>query len=46
MTMQAKITIELLDNIQDAFDRHNVDAILSYFADDCEWLMARGPLLW
>ena len=41
--MQTKITIELLDAIQDAFNRHDVDAILSYFADDCEWLMARGP---
>ena len=39
----AKITIELLDTIQDAFNRHDVEGILSYFADECEWLMARGP---
>ena len=39
----AKITIELLDTIQDAFNQHDVEGILSYFADDCEWLMARGP---
>ncbi len=38
-----KITIELLDAIQDGFNRHDVEGILSYFADDCEWLMARGP---
>lgn len=38
-----KITIELLDAIQDAFNRQDVDGILSYFAEDCEWLMARGP---
>ncbi len=37
------VTIELLDAIQDAFNRRDVDAILSYFVDDCEWLMARGP---
>ena len=37
------ITIELLDAIQDAFNRHDVDGILAHFADDCEWLMARGP---
>lgn len=37
------VTIELLDAIQDAFNRQDVDAILSFFADDCEWLMARGP---
>ena len=38
-----KVTPELLDEIQDAFNRHDVDGILSHFADDCEWLMARGP---
>ena len=43
MTNKGKVTIELLDAIQDAFNRHDVDGILSYFADDCEWLMARGP---
>ena len=37
------VTIELLDAIQDAFNRHDVEGILSYFADHCEWLMARGP---
>jgi len=46
MTNEGKPTIELLDAIQDAFNRHDVDAILSYFADDCEWLMARGPDPW
>lgn len=43
MTEHRKPSIELLDAIQDAFNRHDVDGILSYFADDCEWLMARGP---
>ena len=37
-----EVTAELLDEIQDAFNRHDVDGILSHFADDCEWLMARG----
>ncbi|MDJ0947912.1 MAG: nuclear transport factor 2 family protein [Alphaproteobacteria bacterium] len=37
------VTIELLDAIQDAFNRHDVDGILSFFAEDCLWLMARGP---
>jgi len=40
------VTIALLDAIQDGFNRHDVPAILSYFADDCEWLMARGPDPW
>lgn len=38
-----KVTTSLLDAIQDAFNRHDVPGILSYFAEDCEWLMARGP---
>jgi hypothetical protein len=38
------ITVELLDVIQDAFNCHDVDGILAYFTDDCEWLMARGLL--
>ena len=37
------ITIALLDAIQDAFNRHDVDTILEHFADDVVWLMARGP---
>lgn len=40
------VTVELLDAIQDAFNRHDVEGILSYFSDDCEWLMARGPDPW
>ena len=41
-----KLTVALLDTIQDAFNRHDVEAILSYFHDECEWLMARGPDPW
>ena len=41
--MTRPITIALLDEIQDGFNRHDVDGILSHFAEDCEWLMARGP---
>ena len=40
------VTIALLDEIQDGFNRHDVAGILSHFADDCEWLMARGPDPW
>lgn len=41
--MARKVTIALLDEIQDGFNRHDVEAILAHFAEDCEWLMARGP---
>ena len=40
------VTIELLDIIQAGFNDHDVDGILSHFAEDCEWLMARGPVPW
>ena len=40
----SEVTSELLDAIQNAFNRRDVDEILSYFANDCEWLMARGPI--
>ena len=46
MADNSAVTIELLDAIQDAFNRHDVDGILAYFADACEWLMARGPDAW
>ncbi len=39
--MEREITIALLDEIQDGFVRHDVDAILSHFTEDCIWLMAR-----
>lgn len=41
--MAREVTMELLDEIQDGFNRHDVDAILSHFTDDGIWLMARGP---
>ena len=37
------VSIEYLDEIQDGFNQHDVDAILSHFATNCIWLMARGP---
>jgi taurine dehydrogenase small subunit len=46
VTNKGKVSNELLDAIQEAFNRHDVDGILSYFTDDCEWLMAGGPDRW
>ena len=39
----SKITIQLLDEIQDGFNRHDVPDILSRFTEDGTWLMASGP---
>ena len=41
--MSHRITIEYLDEICQEFNQQDVDAILSHFATDCVWLMARGP---
>lgn len=46
MSQQSVVTMELIDAIQDAFNRHDVPEILAFFAEDCEWLMARGPDPW
>ena len=41
--MARQVTLALLDEIQDGFNQHDVDAILSHFTEDCIWVMARGP---
>jgi ketosteroid isomerase-like protein len=37
---------ETLQALLAAFNRHDLDAIMSYFADDCELLLPRGPEPW
>ena len=37
------VSPELLDEIAGAFNRHDIDAILAYFAEDCVFLLSRGP---
>ena len=41
--MSRPITIEYLDEICQEFNQQDVDGILSHFAAECVWLMARGP---
>lgn len=43
MPSPRKVTLALLDEIQDAFNRRDAELIVSHFAEDCIWLMARGP---
>ncbi|WP_198413777.1 nuclear transport factor 2 family protein [Cryobacterium sp. TMT2-15-1] len=33
--MSDKVTRDVLNNFLDAFNRHDLDAIMGYFADDC-----------
>lgn len=41
-TVSQPVTIELMAGFLDAFNRHDLDAIMGYFADDCVFYMPRG----
>ena len=36
------VTVDLLKAFLDAFNRHDLDAIMGFFADDCVFYMPRG----
>ena len=40
--MSDPVTVELLKAFLDAFNRHDLDAIMDYFAEDCVFYMPRG----
>jgi ketosteroid isomerase-like protein len=40
--MPEQATVELLKGFLDAFNRHDLNAIMDYFADDCVFYMPRG----
>jgi hypothetical protein len=40
--MPEHVTIELLKGFLEAFNRHDLDAIMGYFSDDCIFYMPRG----
>ena len=40
--MSEHMTVELLKAFLDAFNRHDLDAIMTYFADECVFYMPRG----
>lgn len=41
-SMSEPVTVELLKAFLEAFNRHDLDAIMSFFADDCVFYMPRG----
>jgi ketosteroid isomerase-like protein len=43
---QHTVTVETLKQFVAAFNAHDLDAVMSFFAEDCELLMARGPEPW
>ena len=40
------ITTETLTQILDAFNRHDLDAIMTFFSEDCSFDFPRGPEPW
>lgn len=40
--MSKQVTVELLKGFLESFNRHDLDAIMGYFADDCVFYMPRG----
>lgn len=46
MADEDEVTVDTLKRILEAFNRHDLDAIMSFFADDCVLEMPRGPHPW
>ena len=42
-TQEMTVTEETLKQILDAFNRHDLDAIMEFFSDDCSFDFPRGP---
>jgi hypothetical protein len=40
--MSERVTVELLKSFLEAFNRHDLDAIMECFADDCVFYMPKG----
>ena len=40
--MSQQVTVKLLKEFLDAFNRHDLDAIMDFFSDDCVFYMPRG----
>ena len=45
-TSDEAVTVETLRQILEAFNRHDLDAIMEFFADDCSFDFPRGPEPW
>ena len=41
-TESNQLTVEMLEKLLDAFNSHEIDAVTSFFADDCVLEMPRG----
>jgi len=46
MAKDQPITVETLKQFLEAFNRHDLDAIMEFFAEDCSMDLPRGPHPW
>ena len=46
MTSVESVTIKTLEEIVEAFNRHDVDAVMEFFAEECSMDLPRGPSPW
>jgi ketosteroid isomerase-like protein len=46
MTTKPEVTVETLQEVLDAFNRHDLDAIMAHFAEDAVFESPRGPDPW
>lgn len=44
--MTAEGSVDVLREVLDAFNRHDLDAIMSHFSEDCVFESPRGPDRW
>ena len=45
-SQEMTITVETMKQVLDAFNRHDLDAIMEFFSDDCSLDIPRGPEPW
>lgn len=45
-TDHGTLTVRILKQILEAFNNHDLDAIMEYFSDDCSFDFPRGPKPW
>ena len=43
---QMTVTTDTLKQVREAFNRHDLDAIMAYFSEDCSFDFPRGPEPW
>ena len=46
MTAEQMLKVEILKQFLEAFNRHDLDAIMEFFTDDCSMDMPRGSDPW